>query len=627
MCGICGYYCSKLYADKVINDMNEAIVHRGPDCAGFFNYENFSMAMRRLSIIDLDTGNQPIYNNQKTLAIVFNGEIYNYREIKNNLISRGIKFKTKGDTEVVLLGYEFYGDKIFSMLNGMFSIAIFDSKKKELLLVRDRLGIKPLYYYLDDENFIFGSEIKSILKHPAYKKELNYNALHNLLKYKYILGNQSLFKNIYKLNKACYIRIDKNLNLGKPTCYWKIDDFLTHNKIKSLAASKNLIENSIYKAVNRRLISDVPLGIFLSGGIDSAILTNVASQITNTKIDTFSIGFKSKTYNELSLAKLTAKFNNTNHHELTVRPENILQLIEKLVNAIDEPLGDYAIIPNFFVSKFASKYVKVALSGSGADEIFGGYERYWLNKGSGLISITPTFVIDLLNNIIKYMPNNDSKKSIKRRLDKFLTNCKKPLGYRYDASFHLLSNKQIGSLLTDKIKKEISLKEQLNLYQYFDKHQNNSFLTAASFTDFNTILPNNYLIKEDRMSMINSLEVRVPFLDHELIQDSFKIKDSLKLHGFKTKRILKNIYKDRIPKAILNRPKQGFEAPMRIWLKDELKKEVNCLLQNSSMVKNDIINLAYLQTILKEHESGIRDHAKLLFTLISLEFWYRNNFN
>jgi len=627
MCGICGYYSSKLYDDKVIKEMNEAIIHRGPDSAGFFNYKNFNMAMRRLSIIDLDTGNQPIYNAKKNLSIVFNGEIYNFKEIKKKLILNGVKFKTKGDTEVILLGYEFYGTKIFSMLNGMFAIAIFNTQTKELLLARDRLGIKPLYYYCDDDNFIFGSEIKSILKHPVYKKELNYSALHSLLKYKYILGNNSLFRNIYKLKKGCYVSLDKNLKLNKPTCYWQIGDYLAQTKIKSLKESKNLIENSIYEAVNKRLISDVPLGIFLSGGIDSAILTNVASQITNTKINTFSIGFESKTYNELSLAKLTAKFNNTNHHEFVVRPENILQLIKKLVYAIDEPLGDYAIIPNYFVSQFASKYVKVALSGSGADEIFGGYERYWLNKGSGLIAIIPTFAIRFLNNAIKYMPGNDKKKSVKRRLSKFLTNCKKPLGYRYDASFHLLSDIQISNLLTDSVNKEILLEKQLNLSQYFDKYPKNSFLTSASFTDFNSILPNNYLIKEDRMSMINSLEVRVPFLDHKLIQDSFKIQDALKLHGFKTKRILKDIYKNRIHKEILNRPKQGFEAPMRIWLKNEIKNEVHHLLLNSSIVANGIINLKYLKTILNEHENGLADHSKLLFTLISFEFWYCNNFN
>ncbi len=626
MCGICGYYSKNLYSEDVIHRMNEVITHRGPDSDGFFRDQAFNMAMRRLAIIDLNTGDQPIYNADASLCIVFNGEIYNYRQIKAELQKQGKTFRTKGDTEVILLGYELYGDAIFQKLNGMFGIAIYDRRKKEILLARDRLGIKPLYYYHDNNNFIFGSEIKSILQHPSYNKQLDYDSLNNLIRYKYILKDGSMFMGIKKVNPGSIMKVNHQLEVSFYEKFWKLEDYIGKPKINGIKESMREVEESIYQSVEKRLIADVPLGVFLSGGVDSAILTNVATEISKNQISTYSIGFDNKSYNELSHARLTADFNNTNHHELVVRPQNIMNLLTKLVNYIDEPLGDYAILPNYLVSKFAGQDVKVALSGAGADEIFGGYERYWLDKGSSLIDKTPQPIINLLLKISRLLFYSNNKKSFKRRLIKYLTNVKQPLGYRYDYSFHLLTDNERLGLLTDEIWKQVNIEEENTIRQVFDTYPELSFLTNASFSDLMTILPNNYLIKEDRTSMACSLEVRVPFLDHEVVQTAFRIKDEFKIKGFTTKYILKKIFNNRVHKDILNRPKQGFEVPLRIWLKDELKDEVTQLFAESVLVENKILNRKKLKEIQNQHFMNVHDRSKLLFTLIELELWYRQYF-
>lgn len=606
--------------------MNEQIIHRGPDSDGFFSEEGFSMAMRRLAIIDLSTGGQPIYNSDSTLCIVFNGEIYNFRELRKELKDRGVVFKTEGDTEVILLGYEVYGDAIFSKLMGMFGISIYDRKKHEITLVRDRLGIKPIYYYSTSGDFVYGSEIKSILQHPSYEKKMDADSLNSLLRYKYIQGDGSMFEGITKLRPGYLMKVNFALEITRNEPYWKLEDHIEKPRITTLSESKKVVEEAIYRAVERRLIADVPLGVFLSGGIDSAILANVATELKGDRISTYSIGFDAKSYNELEYAKLSAEFNGTDHHALVVKPINIMELIDNLVRYIDEPLGDYAIIPNYLVSEFAEKDVKVALSGAGADEIFGGYERYWLNKGSEVFDQTPQMVIDAMIQVSRFLPNSSNKKSFKRRVLKFLESAKQPLGERYDRSFHMLTDSERTLLLSEEMNQKIGKNTEITVEQVFDTFPSQSFLTKASYADLKTILPNNYLIKEDRMSMARSLEVRVPFLDHELIETSYRIRDEFKMKGLTTKYILKEIFKNRIHKDILNRPKHGFEAPLRIWLREELRSQVIELFGNSTLVKNRILNGDRLDLIVKQHFANTHDHSKLLFTLISLELWNRQHF-
>jgi len=628
MCGICGYWAAGEYADSVIGRMNAVMESRGPDSEGYFAEGRFRMAMRRLAIIDLTTGDQPVSNRDGSLAIIFNGEVYNYRELRDELLNAGMTFRTNGDTEVILVGFEKWGEDVFQRLNGMFSVAIYDGVNEELVLARDRLGIKPLYYYTDAEHFVFGSIVQSIVQHPAYSKRVDYTALNSLLRYKYVIGERSLFEGIRSVKPGHVLRISQRFEVCSDRAYWSLGDYVRPRPmISSLDEAKRAVEDAVVRSVQRRLIADVPVGLFLSGGIDSAILAHVATRLSGAGISTYSIGFEERTYNELPFARLTAEFNGTEHHELTVTPQNVVELVDEIVRSAGEPLGDYAQIPNYLVSKFAAEDVKVALSGAGADELFGGYERYFLGTGASAIAATPSWVLNLLLLSARSLPSSQHKKSLRRRSIKFLENAKAPMGHRYDHTFRMLSDHDISGLLTAEVAAQVGRAGEPTVEQVFDHYPKLSFLTRASVADMLTILPNNYLVKEDRTSMANSLEVRVPYLDHDLVELSFEVADHLKIRGLKTKFILKEAFSDRIPKAVLNRPKQGFEAPFSIWLRDHIRKDVSTLLGGSALVEDNIVRPERLKAIQEEHHSAVRDHTKLLFTLLSLELWYRCHFS
>ncbi|MDR3666528.1 MAG: asparagine synthase (glutamine-hydrolyzing) [Ignavibacteriaceae bacterium] len=627
MCGICGYISKGHAGQDIIRNMNNAIAHRGPDSEGFFREENVALAMRRLAIIDLETGNQPIYNSDMSRLIMFNGEISNFHEIRKDLEESGFKFKTRSDTEVILLGYDKFGEDIFSKLNGMFSIAIYDRKKRTLIIARDRLGIKPLYYTSSDSDFIFASEIKSILQHPGYSKQINFESVNNLLKYKYIPNEKTLYSGIVKMVPGSYLKINSNPAIIENTRYWKLSDQLKQEEIESFEESKELVYKKLYDSVKHQLFSDVPLGVYLSGGIDSAILTNLASDISENRISTFSIGFKSKSYNELKWAEITSKFNNTLHHELIIDPKDLMNTIDHLVYSLDEPIGDYAILPTYYLSQFARKNVKVALSGAGGDELFGGYERYWMNKGEKILNLMPTSMKHILARSIDALPESKNKKSYGRRLKKYLGSVESSLSVRYDKSFELITKAARNALFTSEVMNHHGIRDEFNLFSLFPDSDDFDFVKSASFVDLLSILPNDYLLKEDKMSMANSLEVRVPFLDHELVELSFKIKSSYKIKGLKTKYILRDLFKDKIHPEILNRGKSGFEVPVREWLKNELSNEVESLFMSSLLVNDKIFNAQKLKELLNGHLQGLNDNSKIIFTIIGLEYWYRQNFS
>lgn len=620
MCGICGYISNQKFDYHVIKDMNNQIIHRGPDSDGFLIEGNVSLAMRRLKIIDLSTGDQPIFTKDRNHAIIFNGEIYNYKELKEELLSLGCLFDTLSDTEVILQGYVKWGLKVFSRLNGMFGIAIYDKIKQKVILARDRLGIKPLYYYNKNDSFVFGSEIKSILKYPKVEKKMSTNSLYNLLSFKYIPSDESFFEDINKILPGTYMEIDFNGVTQKREKFWNLVDIYNYKEIPDYNTAKKQLYRQLKESVRKRMISDVPFGAFLSGGIDSGIIVGLMKELSNSKVKTFTIGFDEKSFNELKWAKKTASFHNTEHYEEVVKPKEIISLIKELVYFLDEPIGDYSIIPTYYVSKYTRQQVTVALSGIGADELFAGYERYWIDNVYKINKYLPT---KLITNTLNILPVSGNKKSITGRLKKVFNDLNSSKFEYYQNIVSLYKEEQIKELLSADFQKNA---EKYSLVDLFNKIPNSDFIKASSFVDIQTILRDDYLVKDDRMSMANSLEVRVPFLDHELVELSFKIKSGYKLKSRTTKYILKDTFKDYLPKDIINRGKYGFEAPFSLWAKKELKDEILEIFNNSKLVEDGIINKSALLNIFEEHQKSINNNGKLIFTLLTLEFWYQLNF-
>ncbi len=627
MCGICGYMSLENVPDSILVKMSDSMRHRGPDSSGVYRERNVALAMRRLSIIDLETGDQPIYNADKSRVIVFNGEIYNYQELRTQLARNGYPFQTQSDTEAILAGYEQSGPNIFSKLNGMFGIAICDQKERRLVLARDRIGIKPLFYYQDTQNFIFGSEIKAILAHPAYHKQINYSALDNVIAYKYIPGDDSIFEGIKKLRPGYYMVIDFEGHIRAYTQYWSLKRVLSAAHFDSYTNAKHQLRHTVFEAVKRRMISDVPLGAFLSGGIDSGIVVGIMAQLSCQAVKTFSIGFEAKSFNELRWAKLSAQKHHTDHYDYIIHPENVLELIDELVGYIDEPLGDYSILPTYYVSKFTRNYVTVALSGSGADELFAGYERYWVNKFDRLLNMLPRHVKTLLRTVLNRLPTSARKKGLIWRSRKFFNEIDKPLPERYEGVLSLLDSSARSLLYHEDLRAKLLDTHHAEISSLFDEVPHVDFLKQCSYVDLKTMLVDDYLVKEDRMSMANSLEVRVPFLDAELVELAMKIRSQWKLKGFRTKYILKDTFSDLLPQKILSRGKYGFDVPFGIWVQHELKNPVRDTLLHSYLVKDHILNQKRLALLLDEHIAGKNNHSKLLFTLLTVEFWLRRYFD
>ena len=626
MCGICGYISNTNLTEDIIVSMNNMMIHRGPDSSGYYRKNNIALAMKRLAILDLKTGDQPIYNSNKSKLIIYNGEVYNYKEIRKELQNSGSTFATNSDTEVILQGYEKYGLDVLNRLNGMFSIALYDEENKQLIIARDRLGIKPLFYFHNDGNFVFASEIKAILKYPSYKKDINYSALDHLLKYKYILGEHSIFKDIKKILPGYYMIINHDGKIVRYSPFWEIENYIKTDEIPSYDEAKLILREKLQECVKKRMIADVPLGTFLSGGIDSCIITGLMSKESSIPIKTFSIGFTEKTFNELKWAEITAKKYRTDHQSYIVKAENILELLDELVFYTDEPTGNYGMIPSYYVNKYSKPNVTVALSGLGADEIFAGYERYWINKMDNLYSRSPLFLQNGLSYLLNHLPVSSNKKSIVWRLRKVINEINKPLPLRYDYVLRLLNDEDIKNLYTEDIVNKTDSVKKSFMVELFDTVKDLDFIKQTSYTDIKTILVDDYLFISDRMSMANSLEVRTPFLDHELVEFAFKVKSTFKLNRMKTKYILKDTFSDLIPKQILNRGKYGFEAPFNVWLKNNLKYAVKELLLDSNMIKNKIFNKNKINEIFNQHIQNKNNYSKLIFTLVTLELWLRKYF-
>lgn len=599
MCGVNGFN----FEDKgLIRAMNKAIAHRGPDDSGIYTDKGISLGNRRLSIIDLSKrGKQPMQN--KNLHIVYNGEIYNFKEIRTKLEKKGHRFKSNTDTEVVLHAYEQYGKRCVGLFNGMFAFAIWDSKKKELFLARDRIGIKPLYYYFKDK-LIFSSEIKAILKHNI-KKEVNKNALNDFLAFKYIPGPETILKNIYKLQPGHILTYKK----GKI----KIEEYWDLNfkpEKKSEAFYRKAILGLLKDSVKKRLMADVPLGVFLSGGLDSSAITALMSKFAPVK--TFSVGFETddKKYDELKYARLVSRTFNTEHHESIVGFKDIRRLLPEITYYLDEPMSDYAAIPTYIISKVARKKVKVALAGDGGDELFVGYRQYIYNQFAPYYGALPKIIkTHLLPKFISTFLPRTSK--VKKAIDTFAM------------SSDIKRNANWTTVFDENERKKLFLGNPKSkiLSQYKRKIKDFDNLSKILYWDIKTWLVEDLLMKMDKMSMMTSLEARVPLLDHRLIELMSKIPSSMKLSGFKTKYLMKKIIKPILPKEILARKKHGFTLPIEHWFRYELKNYTEDVLADREL--NAYLNKNYVNKILKLHQQGKENYSFQICSLLSFGIWHK----
>jgi asparagine synthase (glutamine-hydrolysing) len=622
MCGITG----KLYFDQNkgieladLQVMADSIFHRGPDDDGFYIRNNIGLAFRRLSIIDLNSGHQPLSNINESIYIVFNGEIYNYQEQRELLRRKGYSFRTETDTEVILHLYEEYGVNCLQYLRGMFAFALWDNNKKQLFCARDRFGIKPFYYYTDSEKFIFGSEIKTIFKTKSVDKTLSTEALDSYFAFGYITSNLSIYKNIRKLQPGHYLLLSFNNKVSiEIERYWEIQ--FEPDYTKSETYWTEAIESCLAETVKLHMLSDVPLGAFLSGGVDSTSVVAMMAKNSNLPVKTFSIGFKEKKYNELELARETAQKYGCEHHERVIEPESI-SLLPKLVNAYDEPFADSSAIPTYYVSKLAREFVTVALSGDGGDELFAGYDIYALLQKMHAYPFN--FKSPILNKAIWGTLHNLIPQMTKGKGTSYFLSKSKELAGAY---VHIWTIDERQKLLLGRYQ---NCNGNTASEQYKEDILKNSnsidFVTNLQFLDLQTYLVDDILTKVDRVSMMNSLEVRVPILDHKFAELSFKIPSHLKLNGRLQKYIFRQAMLPYLSQNIINQPKKGFSIPLSLWFKDDLKVYLRDTLLSESPLLSEYLDKKYVRKIVENRHNGKRDFSRRIWSLLFFEEWLRQN--
>lgn len=624
MCGIVGKYnytTLEPVADELIHAMCSKIEHRGPDDYGSFIDGPLGLGHRRLSIIDLSTlGHQPMGSKDNRYWITYNGEIYNFLSLRKDLVALGYEFKSRCDTEVILYMYQEYGSACLDYLRGMFAFAIWDLEEQSLFLARDRIGKKPLFFYDDGKTFIFGSEIKSILADRSVKKEINFQAFYDYFKYLYIPDPKTIYKNIHKLEPGHFLFCSKDGITKKE--YWDIS--FAKKTLKSLEETSEELYEILNESVKLRMISDVPLGAFLSGGIDSSCVVAMMASQKNNPVTTCSIGFDSKKYDEIEFARIVAEMYGTDHHELTVK-ENAASVIQDLPGYFDEPFADSSSVPTYFVSKLARKKVKVALSGDGGDENFAGYEKYYMDDIENQIrNKIPGFLRKPLLPLASILSRSDNALFQK---GKTLLNT---LGHDSCYGFYL-TNTQMeddlwNELINDETKRKINGYDPFSVTEYFyNKADTDNHLSKILYTDLKTYLPGDILVKVDRMSMAHSLEVRAPILDHKVIEYAASIPIALKYNKGDKKFILKQALKHKLPGKILYRKKMGFSVPLEDWFRNEIKSDARSSLFAADSGISKFFNIDVVQSIWEKHQSGRKNYGSILWALYMFELWFQES--
>lgn len=618
MCGIVGIvdFTGEIpVTEKLLSYMCSVIKYRGPNGEGIDIADNVGLGMRRLSIIDLEGGMQPIYNEDNTIRTVFNGEIYNFRELRKDLINAGHKFRTEGDTEVIVHAYEEYGENFATYLNGMFAIALHDVVKKKLLLVRDQIGIKPLYYYLTHRALIWGSEIKVLLASGFVKPELDLDSLNQFLTWEYVPGDSTLMRGVRKLRAAEMITVNLNNRSVQFKDYWDISEY--RSEFRSDAEWLEETESAINNSVQNQLVSDVPLGAFLSGGTDSSLIASAMG-----KAQTFSIGFDDPSYNELAYSTQVAGHLGMIHKKEIIRP-HVADLFDDLMNFLEDPIGDFSIFPTYLVSKLAKEHVTVALSGDGADEIFGGYETYLAEQMANRYVQIPGLIRRcLIEPLVTRLPPQPAKKGPVNKAKRFIEGVNQDPKLSHCRWRMYLNQDMRESVYSPEFLHSLARPVDGHILKLFSKAGDRSNLDRSLYVDVKSYLCDNILTKVDRMSMAVSLEARVPYLDTKVVDLAFQLPSKLKIHNRRTKVLLKEIAAMYVPRNCVYRPKEGFSIPIKNWLGTQFRPIMDEFLSETRIRSQGLFDVGSVEKIKNQHLSGQINHSHLLWCLIVFEAWH-----
>lgn len=623
MCGIVGFINANGDAvDPVLLEkMNAAIIHRGPDEDGFYIDKNVGLAMRRLSIIDLSSGQQPIHNQDKTAWIIFNGEIYNYQELRADLEKQGAKLYTKSDTEVVVQLYDRYGVDCLQYLRGMFALAIWDTRDDSLFLARDRVGKKPLLYsHRPNGDLIFGSEFQALLKHPDISREIDYEAIHHYLSFICVPAPLTAYKEIRKLEPGHWMRW--KAGQIETRRYW-LPDFSEKLDISESEAQAEVLK-ILRESVRLRMISEVPLGAFLSGGVDSSTVVALMAQESTQPVKTFSIGFEEQDFSELKYAKKVAEHVGAEYNEFVVKP-NAMEVLPTLIDHYGEPYADPSAIPTYYVSKETRQHVTVALNGDGGDESFAGYERYVAMRLAKQYARIPAILRKpLIEFPLSLLPHPNGFRNRLRSAKRFVKAAALPHTARYLNWVSGGTEELKTSLYTDEFRRATAdFYTGGFLQKWLDSPNVKGILDASLLTDQQTYLPNDLLVKVDIASMAVSLEARSPFLDHKLIEFAARLPENLKARRMDTKSLLKSIAAKLVPKEVIYRRKMGFGVPVGYWMRNEMKDFVCEVLLSEKAARRGIFKPEALKELIERHVSGKEDFTFMLWTLLMLELWFQ----
>jgi len=630
MCGINGLISkSKKHKEDIVsilNGMNNLIIHRGPDEDGVFAEEQDScavgMAMRRLSIIDLSSGQQPIFSDDKQIVIVFNGEIYNYRSIKTKLESEGVSFKTSSDTEVILKAYEKYGVESFKWLDGMYGFSIYDKTINKLFIARDFFGEKPLYYTHTENEFLWASELKSIIKTINFTPNISKKGLNLYFRLTYIPAPHTIYENIYKLEANHFIEYD--LTSHKTEIHKINSEPKPEVTDISFDAAKAKTKELVYNSVDSRSIADVGLGTFLSGGVDSSIISLCLSQTTDKKIDTFSIGFKKASYDETDKSRVVAKMINSNHHEFIIDEDDLKNNVHDILVNFDEPFSDTAALPTHLLSEKTREHVTVALTGDGGDEVFGGYTKYYVGKmNKRYTSLVPQGMHKVLNKLSnKYLINKDDSRGKKFKINKLLN----AIDYNGEFYWDIISLANTKSLIKEIIKPEYLDDNIFHEYKEVLGKQKIEALTDFRLVDKILSLEGGMLAKVDRTSMMTSLECRAPFLNRDIWEFTNTLPEDYLMKGWNKKHILKEAFRDQFPDEFLEKGKSGFGSPTGDWLRQSLRKELESYIEPEMLEKQGIFNIDYITKLVQDHLDSRKDSTFRVWSYYCFQKWYNYNF-
>jgi asparagine synthase (glutamine-hydrolysing) len=624
MCGICGvfHFDNAPIEAQALELMVQVIHHRGPDDAGTWQSGPVGLGNTRLAIIDLSAaGHQPLANETNDVWIAFNGEIYNFPALRTEVEAHGHVYRSRTDTETIVHLFEEHGIDCLQMLRGMFALALWDSRKRELWLARDRIGKKPLYYYQDDRRLVFGSEIKCLLAYPGVPRQLNRQAVPLYLAYGYVPAPDTIFSGIRMLRPGCWLKVSDGQ--VEERSYWEVP--LPHPEQKDSHDAEQEWSEALLaqlrEAVRLRLISDVPLGAFLSGGLDSSAVVALMAEAAHGPVKTFAMGFAGEpSYDETEYAQMVAKHLGSDHHEFIVEPD-VVDLLPKLVWHLDQPFGDSSAIPTYLVSKLAREHVTVALTGDGGDELLAGYERFQAARLANRYRALPGFAHRAVTAIAQRWPQGTGYRDLGRRTLRFVSRARLPLPEQYLGWVGVMSPEIVEELVSPNL---AGFANPQDLHEHFASYfrlNGNDPVPALLDVNFRSYLPDDLLIKADRMSMAASLEARSPFLDHVLIEFAATMPVDLKLRNGVTKYILKKAFEGKLPNEIIYRKKHGFGVPVGKWFRTTLKQTLTDTLLSTRAQQRGLLNPVTVKKFVSEHLSGCRDHGQALWPLLMLEIW------